>query len=280
MYDAALFGLHVVRNYGHYQLVRCPFHDDKHPSAIFLVNNGVFYCYVCHRREVMASGGGEEIDQLPGKRVELADLGKPAAIIDSTAPLSNEAIKYLKSRNIAIELAEEYGLRWDLHRDAIAFRLYDGGGRLAGIVRRVVRPAPEGSRYYLEGQRTPFWPLAKLADALHHPLFISEGAFKAMRIAQVARAQGKQIVSVATMGSQIQPAAIDLIYQCRRPVVFVGDNDNPGRNAMECLWKKVLHVHCLVPRKQPFDEADEQTAHNMFAQIWRKVEEKEKCAML
>ena len=164
MYDsAAVFGIRVVRDYGHYQSCICPYHDDHKPSAQFIKADGVFYCHGCGTRKTLAqlaADRGIELEAVEaGSSLSLPtfvasdeeiNIGYPKAI---TVP---EAMDYLIKRHVYAGAAMHYDVEWNEWDKAINFPHYNIWGVRMGNVGR--RTQGDGERYAVVGRREPLWP--------------------------------------------------------------------------------------------------------------------------
>ena len=79
-FDVRALGLEIHAISGTEEvIVRCPYHDDRHPSGSFNVNSGLFFCFSCgaaaNVNQLAAKTGGYVVrnDALPHTKLRTID---------------------------------------------------------------------------------------------------------------------------------------------------------------------------------------------------------------
>lgn len=268
MIRAKDLGLKVVKVSGGEELVLCPFHDDKTPSAWFNPKNGLFFCTVCSL--------GMNIHQL-AKRMNV-DIGSVMqsddVILDydmmHDALVLPRGVKnfshYFRERNLEVFTVITYGLEWreEPHETAI-LPLEDMEGEVKGVLHRYVRPEEVGTRYKIFGEVPTVWPLPLLkAITPTFPVLVTEGPWSAMRLDSYLCGRGNPILS--TLGAKANQKMVDLLspFNC----IFLYDHDKAGifacrrmRDIMPLHWR--AHTLATSP-----DDMDDEQLKGLVEKLW------------
>jgi hypothetical protein len=94
---------------------------------------------------------------------------------------------------------------------------------------------------------------------------LSEGPFKAMRIAQSVRRLGLHVSSLSTMGSMHSKEILN--YQSQYQPIFVADRDRSGLSM--ATFAKGIGFRVFLP-ETPFDDADDELCDSMLTTIFSK----------
>lgn len=275
MQSGSQFGLRIVHNYTNYESCYCPYHNDARPSAIFLKNEGVFYCYGCRTRRTMLQLANDfDIDYIEGPSVAAVppiDLLSPLEVSRRFEPfvLYDEAVAYIEGRGIESETAVEYGLEWDSLERAIVFPMIGLDGRRVGFVERATSRTAS-TRYSIHGVKTPLWPMPQFLGHMDRQVIISEGPFKAMAVAQAASSLlGRdRVLSVALMGSRSNLDAVGVARQCRCMPIYIVDADAAGQKVGSFM--RSHGMRCFMPHL-PFDDATPDERVAMLETIFAKL---------
>lgn len=233
MLSARMFGLHVTGSSGGEELVRCPFHDDKHSSAWFNPRKGLFWCAVCQlglnadqlqKRLGLEIVDSEDVEHLPAD----LDLFETDLVLDLGQPIYAD---YFKERGVSFDVFQHYGLGWkDAEPQAAVFPVPNLMGVTTGTIYRYVDPSQTKTRYRKIGKISPVWPLNHLLGfATGSLVIVTEGIFSALRLASLSLIENVPIVS--TLGAKANRSIIDVL-QPFQPVFFY-DDDTAGRTACQ-----------------------------------------------
>lgn len=257
--SAKQLGLEVLGTSAGEELVKCPFHSDRSPSAWYSPKKELFYCSVC--------GFGMNLQQLSEKLnidLELDDLGTrelPDFDLLTETPYIPRGgciyVDYFEQRGISELTAHYYALEWREEEPAAVITYRNLQGNVIGSMLRYTDPAKAGTRYRIFGDTTPIWPMETLNfKKADEEIIVVEGAWSAMKISQYYAEQGIFNVPVALLGAKANQSIVD----CLKPFkpIFLYDGDQAGKNA--CLKMKKLSptVPAFVLKTSPDDmEMDE-----------------------
>lgn len=258
-------GLKVIRSFSGYEQCLCPFHDDRHPSAIFYHNTYTLHCFVCAKtftlREIANANkialSDEEIESLSYetlerniesfmKSYEYLQKAQTASWSIGTAKsqIDSDSWDYFLSRGIDESVADDYRVK--LTNGGVVFFHRQNIQTISGYVVRVAKPINSTMRYIKVGELENFWPTQKILS-LTKPIervIITEGPFKAMRIEMALRKMGiHDTVSVTTFGTRFSHEMTKTIEELGTKTIIIGDGDEAGRN-----WaKKFKGKRCCFP---------------------------------
>lgn len=276
MQSGSQFGLRVVHNYTNYESCYCPYHNDARPSAIFLKNEGVFYCYGCRTRKTLLQLATDfDIEYVEGPTVAAVPAIDLMANVEvsrhfESFALYDDAINYLDSRDIEAHTAVDYGLEWDLLERAIVFPMVGFDGRRIGFVERSTSRTAS-TRYSIHGLKTPLWPMRHLVGRMDRQIIISEGPFKAMAIAQAASklfGDRNNVLSLSLMGSRNNFDAVNVARQCRCVPIYIVDADAAGQKVGEFM--RANGMRCFMPHVA-FDDATPDVRVETLETIFSKL---------
>lgn len=227
-YDPVALGLEVIRPLSANEFsVRCPYHNDTHPSAEFNVAKGLFYCFGCHTgktaEQVCKDLGGVLVPMSMAEQTRLASWAQTKEWKDLVYknPPANWNNFYLQERGLKRPSAVTYfGMRESA--DGIIFPIHDKFGELTGLQIRRYDGKP---KYMIYGNRQPLWPMDKLTDqSKGGKLFVVEGVFG------VLRGDEADLPVYAIMGSGNVDDAIPVLKSMERhyDVYVIMDPDYAG----------------------------------------------------
>jgi DNA primase len=256
--DPEELGLQVFGYSGDEALVKCPYHDDHHPSARFNVKTGLFHCFVCGtgkrakdiEREFGGSilRGGLEMDAL--RYATMRAFDEPT--IDWRSRFLNlklaEGSVYLAGRGVSSTAIEKLQIR-ECDNGDIVFPLFsDKSGTIGGVQIRQLHNEP---KYVFYGEKPGIYPLTGMPPRGN--AYLVEGIFSVIR----GRDAGFEVF--ATMGSASLAPALKYFYD-RTKIFGIFDPDEAGYIA--CAKLTSIGIACLETKF----EADEQSIED-----WRKV---------
>lgn len=274
MISARVLGFEVARVSGGEEIIACPFHDDRTPSAWFNPRKGLFYCAVCNL--------GLNIAQLSDRLhldLELDWYEEDDNVEDYNLLTPNEPLElgtaqyheYFIMRDICEQTIQRYEVRWKYSKpEGAALAITDYVGNTMGVVYRYLNPEETGTRYQIKGNLYPVWPMHLLQYSGENDLVIvSEGAFSAMRIDSYAyERMGVHIGSFALLGAKATQKIVDTLSSYK--VVILYDNDNAGKNACTKMRRLAPHFHSYVLPKSP-DDMDNAEVKKLITLINNKV---------
>lgn len=254
-YDPAVLGLEIVGVIGDHEVrVRCPYHDDRNPSAEYSIAKGLFYCFGCHESrtaaQVARDMGGRLVPMSPATMRRFRDRARATevawrSLLHAPVAADNE---YLERRGVTDSIAARYDLR--SYRDGIVIPIRDRFERVTGVQVRHYERRP---KYMIYGNRQPLWPLHRLVHATASTRFVVEGVFGVLRAASAGFA------AYATMGSHGVADAARLLRPGSRLIAhFVGESMvimDPDLAGYVAAGQWVLHgFPVLVGHEAPPDE--------------------------
>lgn len=260
MLSAKTLGLDVVKSSASGEvLVRCPFHEDKKPSAWYNQSKGLLYCAVCgrgwHERQIAEQRGidWEEIEEGEPEKYNLYQEPEVYSLGEETYPA------YLQERGVSEESAHAYGVRWLVQEpQAVVFPMTTALGRQVGAVYRFVHPEVTQTRYKFMGKVAPLWPLGKLTQTDASSLIIlTEGAFSALRLHSYGLKIGIEIHVFALMGAKANEEITSTLAPFLNPI-FLYDADEAGFRARDKMRKLMVNAAVYSARPSPDDMSDRQ----------------------
>lgn len=250
VYDPSALGLHVVKINGLEAKLKCPFHLDNTPSAMFNLENGLFHCFGCghsanaYQLAVEFDGEISKIDYalIPHREAEEREWRQLSYC------RSAKGSKYLRSRLVTDEQIKRFGILW--HKEGVMFPIYDKQKLLVGIQERRFSLEP---KYMLHGDRTAVWPLSNLK---HENLILVEGVFG------VVRADLFGQPAVCTMGASAIPHAAKILKG--HNIIIAFDDDLAGYLGAYSFMK----LHNTSAAILPGLEVDETTKEEFEKRIF------------
>jgi hypothetical protein len=266
MFDAKNYGLNVAREYGAYYLVKCPFHDDDNPSAVFWKESGDFECYGCRTKKKISDFDADFVSVAAPYLVGLGKDDDFEDIICSSVIGSPIAIEYCRKRGLTPNSIISYNIKWEFIKNNLVFEQFDSNGK-AGYIRRRIDNGLQ--RYFVIGKKCDIWPRQQFLNIINtnETIFISEGPFKAMRLNQVI---GFEIRSFSIFGSQLRHSTVEILSQFKGQIVLIGDNDVAGKKLVNEFHATFPMARIFTP-KIPFDDATDIQCQKMYESILRKL---------
>lgn len=268
--NAEYFGLRVMGSSGGEQLVICPFHDDRKPSAWWNPIKNVFYCSVCQ----VGLGAYQLAEKLGADTEGLEDNSEPDSSVEDydlmdtiEAPYRQVHYDcycpYLEKRGISKDVAKEYNVGIvDSAPEAIHFVVKDISNHPTGYVQRFIGKG--AFRYKKVGMMQPLWPMPMLMRLEpDERLFIFEGPFSAMRWTTVL----PYLKGFALMGAKANKTIASMVRDINP--VFLYDHDTAGINACYRMRELLPTAHCYTLNIS-VDDMDDKQIHNLIAKLSRK----------
>lgn len=278
MLSGSSFGYEVIRSYKTYELVRCPYHNDNHPSGLFFRKDAKFKCLGCGKVVRHDTGKGyegtdaEELSILPHS---LGLFRDPVNYLDNTSEdFSPELVNYVTQRGISPATCYAYSCRekFDNGYRQLVMPQATLSGHVIGTVSRLATFDEVPRRYYIAGDRVPAWPLHEVRPT-QDIIFVSEGGIKAMAIYQAMQdtltdGEFDAYSSVATMGSLWTKQMAELYSQLADKIVLIADNDKSGLAFAE-RFKSIGARAFKV--KVPFDDMGQDERNEMFVKLLERT---------
>lgn len=268
-------GIEIARVSGAEELVLCPFHEDRKPSAWFNPKKNLFYCAVCNKGMTyrqLAYALGQEIEDeetvLDEDPLDDFDLTEPETMNLGVSKYHHD---YMKQRKVSEEVAAVYQVRWKPSEpEAIVMPITDVRNHTLGVCYRYTNPLEAGSRYKIIGKTTPIWPMHLLPKVVENDyMIITEGVFSAMRLATYCLEKEKVAGNFfALMGAKANEGIVEATKQYKP--IFIYDNDEAGRNACRKMRKLAPHYHSFVVPLSPDDMWDKHMPE-FFGKIQKAV---------
>ena len=157
----------------------------------------------------------------------------PDLWLDSYDPVAkHEApLSYLEGRNVPLEVATQFDLRWDAERKMILFPYRTVWGKLGGARGRGIDPNAEGMKKHydytykgINNSRLVWWNEPCLH--LDGPVVITEGQFDALRVLERYPKAMACLTRIPTYEKFMRLTTQDSI-------IYIPDNDDPGIAAVE-----------------------------------------------
>ena len=257
----------TVVNYGDREIsARCPFHADNHPSFSMNAETGLWICYQCGERgtvEMLAEKiGGKPVNTtVLFREVKFKSIGKTKKLLpkveDPTLMLAryrsfkNPPTWALEERFIDSQVAERYGIKWDLGW---------------------VIPIWEPEFFELLG-----WQFKQVDFVSNYPKAVKKSLtlFGLRELESttvvlvespldVARLASAGVPAVASYGAFVSNAQVRLLVAAANKVILALDNDETGQAQTTKLYsylnKFVLTKKTVFPKrcKDPGDMTDAQ----------------------
>lgn len=284
MTSITAFGLSPMGTSGGEQLLICPFHNDRSPSAWWNPIKDVFYCAVCgyglSARQLAQKLGlnpddfAEEEEEFGS---ELFDYDLTEIDVDymDTIIQYDEYPDYMQERNISREAMKlmKVGMLHSLTASshAIHFNMTTVLGRRTGYVHRLILGSRDGRRYQKVGKMQPLWPAERLATMpVAIPFLVFEGPFSAMRNTSYWLEKGIETNSFAMMGAHYNIGLVDMVRNLKP--IFLYDHDKAGINACYQM-RKILPSAPSFTLPISVDDMDDKQIENMHLKLMRKLEE-------
>lgn len=227
-------------------IVRCPYHDDHHPSASFNINKGLFFCFACgasaNAYQLARKTGGTVIrnDKLPKKMFATVSEPEWEKFFDAPLAVDNE---YLEKRGVIDIQVITFSIRelpW-----GIGFPIFSVG---PGVQKRgiLIRRYDDNPRYLFFGHK-PSYFAGQNWDS--RSTTIVEGVFGLLA------ADRAQVTACCLLGTSVRADLIPPFRQLGDRLQCLFDDDFPGYLAAA----KFLHMSPLAKAIIPGQEADELT---------------------
>lgn len=240
-------------------MLHCPFHEDRTPSFSIHLDEGVWHCFSCQDsgtlkglyRRLGHDGVDDSVRLIQAKR----NAEEPDIRTKDFSPKSNSDLRgldsergrrflddFIASRGILREVAESYGLGYDVERDALSFPYRDTEGRVTGIKYRFhngFKASEPGSHYGLFG----------LSDAIgKEEVIICEGESDTLRVkSEVGSRYGVAGTSGASV-SDTQWSSIGLHLLFAKRIYLCYDGDGAGDKCAEAGMRMLGSDKCIQLR--------------------------------
>ena len=236
----------------------CPFckggdHRDKNTFAV----NFKKYGFQCFRGKCGAKGTIKDLaDRF---NIEIETTGerdfdrskrkikfvKPKVVEEIKEPEKSEVVKYLKLRGISEETIKAYKIGEDDDGKTIVFRYYDEKEQHVFNKYRPARKVMKGERKAWRDKDTKsiLYGVWKIPPE-EEQLIITEGEIDALSIAE---AGFQNVVSVPSGANDFDFIEHNWEFLQRfRQIIIWGDNDEPGREMVDRLVRKLKEGRCFI----------------------------------
>jgi DNA primase len=230
-YDPKALGLSIgaIMDDGKFK-VRCPFHHDNNPSAIFYSKTGILKCFKCSPEGRDFYILKEILDVTNG---EIIDGGEVSVIVKEEIDLKNFlknplafGNEYLKERLVTDEQVEEFAIRED--KENIYLTFTDGCDIIGYKARTLVGRKP---KYLLFGEPPLIYPMNIDFET---PAVFVEGEFGALR----GRLYGYNTYAVMGAGNFRSKRFLNLLQRFKSAFILA-DYDVAGYEAAYRIFNKV-----------------------------------------
>ena len=238
-------------------LIFCPYHNNyRTPAGEVSKDHGTFFCFSCHESHSLTELVMHVTNKNYFEAVRFIESAKTDVnIVDSLNKVlksepeyvpfdqvlikrlnnqaleSPRAVRYFEGRRITKESMEKFYLGYSENQDMITVPINDPSGNMfVGFVARSV----EGKDF----KNTPKLPKSKILFNLHRArlhdfVYVVESSFDVVRLDQCG------LPAVATLGSNVSKAQIQLLTKHFNSVIVVPDNDDAGRDMASKIVDKM-----------------------------------------
>ena len=217
----------------------CPFHDDT--NASLSIRNGWYRCFGCGAR-------GRVTDELL-MMIDVEKQHKSSYVrVQDFGEIREEGIEFLKSRNINLDLAEEYGVK-QRGKNELIYPLLDINTKKIGHQVRYI----EGKTKYKTVPELGVYPqYANVYRNLHKgQVYLVESVIDALSIATRYR-----IGSYVCLGTEIRPDLLEVLSREDRDMYIWFDNDavlNSYNLADKFRFLYDRKIHVMDVERKPYE---------------------------
>ena len=239
-------------------MTKCPFHGDTDPS-LAIYENG-YYCFGCHKSGRLEQWMTDLAHQKPVNNSSINTIKYMKDIEEYTYSYSDETKKFLKQRNIRIDIAKEFGIK--NYKDKLLVNLYDIAGVGSGKQVRFLNRKPKYRLLPKIKHKKHVYPTYTrcLPDMEFGPgAFIVESVYDAARLYQAT-----SLPSIAILGTNLKYDLIHTMYmlskanQTKWIVYFDPDAHIISRLIADKLMNSGLKGATIMSNSKPYEETDEE----------------------
>jgi len=249
--------------------MRCPFHDDRHPS--FYVSKGTG-AWICHAG--CGAGSFLELEQ----RLQTIDLdSSPRARAQTTQPESVDlGLSSLIERGFTPSMLERWGIAYNEDVKAIEIPCYTEANRFLGYIFKNAEGQKPKYRHPEGFPRSEFlFGARKLVEAGldgAKEVFLVEGPLDAIWLQEAG------FQAVAVLGTRLTQGQVDLLYRIRvHRTALCFDNDVPGKMATAVAVELLRSVGGMWVTMVALPERYKDIQEVPFADIPTVVEDRHLC---
>ena len=240
-------GVDVIKS-GQEIQCRCPVHvkrtgkEDANPSFYINAESGLWLCWSCGAKGTLAHliyevTGAQSDDPsvlltLMNHNVNQLSAPKWEKIptVDNNMYLyyDDVPLKYLNSRNISIEAARQYGIRWNVEKKSWIIPVVSADGVLLGWQEKgsnFVVNHPTGIK-----MRHTLFGIEKFTSKTS---ILVESPLDVVRFAS----SFEGIQCLASFGASITSEQLHMLFDVSEKVIIAMDNDNAGINSAKNIFK-------------------------------------------
>lgn len=187
-------------------------------------------------------------------------LSEEVNLVYESASAAASSRKYLRERKITRQTADTLGLLYDPDdghgQDRVLFPVRDIGGSLYGYTGRGIASEcdPRVRDYYGLNKRLLLLgshDCRSLRDAGGDPVLLVEGLFDYAKVRQAG------FECVASMGSRLTPAQLQVLKRLGRTVAIMYDNDGPGKEGKDSVAQALRYHIPLFKVRYPTEGKSE-----------------------
>jgi DNA primase len=237
-------------------IIFCPFHSNfRTPAGEVDKTSGFFFCFSCQKvadltelvmntskrtyfeaaryiksKEVATDLETQIAQQLHRKPDYIEFDEFTIKRLAKAAKETLRSVNYYKYRQIELQSLIKFELGYSEKQDMVTIPVHSPDGICVGFVGRSV----EGKEF----KNTPDLPKSKVLFNLHRvknaqKVYVVESSFDAIRLDQCG------LPAVATLGSMVSNAQIDLLKKYFNDIVLLADNDEAGRTMKDKLAERL-----------------------------------------
>lgn len=258
--------LEITARNKRYATCKCPYHNDKHASAVIYNADKKFVCFTCHVVKPL-----EEVLRFLGIDAEDFDIDREEFVMPDllaenftySLPTAR-ALEYLNDRGVDTMRLPHY-VASPKNDSGLGFLFETMLGKAIGMQ---IRLFPEhvrakNVRYILQGERSEmFGSYKEYMTGKYKYLAAFEKAFATLRVQQISDIYNLGIATICTVGSHIQSNLLKLVDL---NTVFFFDNDAAGRRAGDFVKSRGFRV--IIPR-WPADEMTSVDLADMLGKVY------------
>lgn len=243
-------GIRVASQNNRYATCYCPFHDDKHASALVYLDNLWFVCFVCHISKPFVEAARDA--GLDATLIAAADNIQDFDLMGDGYKFNHltiEGQKYLEERGIVGDLPN-YVIS-PMSNSGVGFAFQKHNGEVIGAQVRLFphNVKSKSVRFVFEGKRLPYFGNIQAHYQKGHKLFVFEKAFATLKAQQAVDKYNLPIAPISAVGSHFQGGLTEIV-NVNSTAFF--DNDVAGINAARKM-KKMTGARVIIAAR-PLDE--------------------------
>ena len=209
------------------QTVRCPFHDDTHPSFSVNIEKGLFKCHACG-----VEGNLKRFLELVDERFTINTVAQLVDQWHGELLKNTRVLKmFIQAKSISLDVIRERRIGYNPNTGRIVIPVYNEDGELSGV--RYYKPYAEAQKVIQHGTMPPCYPMDVLTRKTD-TIILAEGDTDTLALLSA----GFNAVML------IPPSAIEkvdaILPYLKKKIVFVlYDDDKTGREYAPRLARRI-----------------------------------------